>query len=73
MKQFTLRVFCPSVYTVAANTRQEARKKAISKWRQENNKTWIEPEIEVISEADLSPEYWDSVDAAIDDLKERLR
>jgi hypothetical protein len=72
MKLYLLRVSCPSVYTIASNTQQEAREQAAARFKRERNNTWLEPEVEIVSEEEMNLRFWDSVDAAIDDYKERV-
>jgi hypothetical protein len=72
MKLFLIRVELPAVYTVASATRKEAIQKAAERFKREFGHPWLEPEAQIISEEEIGLGFWDSVDAAIDDAKERL-
>jgi len=50
MKKFTVRVFIPTVYEVAAETEEEAKQEAVEIFKAENN-TWIDPEVEISGSA----------------------
>jgi hypothetical protein len=71
MKLYLLRVSCPSVYTIASNSQQAARQQAAERFKRERNNTWLEPEVEIVSEEKVNLGFWDRIDAAIDDYKER--
>ena len=72
MKLYLLRVSCPSVYTIATNSQKEARQQAAERFKRERNITWLEPEVEIVSEEEIGLGFWDRIDGAIDDAKERL-
>jgi hypothetical protein len=72
MKLFLIRVELPAVYTLASATRKEAIQKAVARFKREFDHPWLEPEARVISEEEINLRFWDRIDAAIDDAKERL-
>jgi hypothetical protein len=47
MKKYTVRVFIPTVYEVAAETEEEAKQEAGEIFKAEND-TWIDPEIQLV-------------------------
>ena len=53
-------------------TRQEARQQAASRFRREQHNAWLEPEVEIVLEEKVNLGFWESVDSAIDDYKERV-
>jgi hypothetical protein len=71
MKLYLVRVSLSAVYTLASATRKEAMQKAIARFKREFDHPWLEPEAQVITEEEINLGFWDSVDAAIDDYKER--
>ena len=56
---------------IKADTPQQARQKAVARWQRAHHKRKVEPKVEVVTEARVGLGFWDSVDAAIDDYKER--
>ena len=46
MKTYTVRVFVPTVYEIAAETEREAKQEAVEIFKAENN-TSIDPEVEI--------------------------
>jgi hypothetical protein len=72
MKLYLIRVSVPTVYTVATNTKQEAIQQATQRFQREHGNTWLEPEIQIVSEEEVNLGFWESVDSAIDDYKERV-
>jgi hypothetical protein len=46
MKKYKVRVFIPTVYEVTAETKREAKQKAVEIFKAENN-TSIDPEVEI--------------------------
>ena len=72
MKLYLIRVSLPAVYTMASVTRKAAREQAVARFKREHNHPWLEPTVEIISEEEVNVGFWDSVDAAIDDYKERV-
>ncbi len=72
MKLYLIRVSLPTVYTVATKTRKEAIKQATKRYQREHGNTWLEPEVQIVSEEEVNLGFWESVDSAIDDYKERV-
>ena len=71
MKRYIVEAYRPHVYMIKADNPQQARQKAIARWQRAHHKRTLEPKVEVVLEAGVGLSYWDSVDAAIDDAKER--
>ena len=71
MKRYIVEAYRPHVYMVKANTAREAIKKAVARWQKAHHTRTREPKIDVVTEAGVGLGYWDTVDAAIDDYKER--
>ena len=71
MKLYLVRVSLPAVYTVATKTSRTATEQAVERFKREFGHPWLEPEVEIISEEEIGLGFWDSVDSAIDDDKER--
>jgi hypothetical protein len=71
MKRYIVEAYRPHVYMIKANTVKDAIKKAVARWRKAHHTRSLEPKIEVVTEAGVGLGYWERVDAAIDDYKER--
>ncbi len=72
MKRYIVEAYRPHVYIIKANTAQEAIKKAVARWQKAHHTRKLAPKVEVVTEAGVGLGYWDAVDAAIDDAKERV-
>jgi hypothetical protein len=70
MKEYTIEVYSPDVYILKARNKAEAQEKALAKW-QKIHKTWIAPVVEVTEEDGVRIGFWESLDSAIDDYKEK--
>jgi hypothetical protein len=57
---------------IKAHTAREAIKKAVARWRKAHHTRRLAPKVDVVTEAGVGLGYWDTVDAAIDDYKERM-
>jgi hypothetical protein len=71
MNTYLVRIYIPTYYELEAHDEQEAEDKAIALYRKAQG-TWKEPTVEVIMADDFPTSFWDVVDAAIDDDKERV-
>jgi hypothetical protein len=70
MNTYMVRIYIPVYYDLEANNEQEAQEKAIARYKQEHE-TWREPTVEVVMANGFPTGFWDVVDNAIDDYKER--
>jgi hypothetical protein len=71
MKRYIVEAYRPHVYMVKADNPQQARQKAVVRWQKAHHTRRLQPKVEVVTEARVGLSFWDSVDAAIDDYKER--
>jgi hypothetical protein len=71
MKRYIVEAYRPNVYMIQAANAKQARQKAVARWQKAHHQPRREPKVEVVTEASVGLGYWDSVDAAIDDYKER--
>jgi hypothetical protein len=71
MNTYLVRISIPTYDELEAHDEQEAEDKAIALYR-EVKPTWKEPTVEVIMANGFPTSFWDVVDAAIDDDKERV-
>jgi hypothetical protein len=71
MKQYTIEAYSPDIYILKAKNKEEAMEKAIAKWKKQH-KTWTKPKVEVTMEDGVSLGFWESLDSAIADYKERV-
>jgi hypothetical protein len=71
MKRYIVEAYRPHVYMVKADNPQQARQKAVARWQRAHHKRKVELKVEVVTEARVRLGFWESVDAAIDDYKER--
>jgi hypothetical protein len=67
---YMVRIYLPSYYTVQAESEQAAEQKATARFKKAH-KTWREPTVEVVMANGVLTGFWDVVDTAIDDYKER--
>jgi hypothetical protein len=72
MKLYLVRVSLPGVYTIAAATQQAARAEAVARFKRQVDHISLEPYVEIVAEEEINLGFWDSVDSAIDDYKERV-
>ena len=73
MKRYIVEAYRPHVYMIKADTPQQARQKAVARWQRAHHKRTLQPKVAVVTEAGVGLGFWDSVDSAIDDYKERTR
>ncbi len=71
MKRYIVEAYRPHVYMIKAENPQQAMKKAVARWQKAHHKRNLIPKVEVVTEASVGLGFWDSIDAAIDDYKER--
>ena len=71
MKRYIVEAYRPHVYMIKAENAKQARHKAVARWQRAHHKRNVEPKVAVVTEAGVGLGFWDSVDAAIDDSKER--
>jgi hypothetical protein len=71
MKRYFVEAYRPHVYMVKADNRRQAVQKAVARWQRAHHTVKRAPKVAVVTEASVGLSYWDSVDAAIDDYKER--
>jgi hypothetical protein len=71
MNTYLVRIYIPTYDELEAHDEQEAEDKAIAFYRKAQC-TWKEPTVEVIMANGFPTSFWDVVDAAIDDDKERV-
>jgi hypothetical protein len=71
MKRYIVEAYRPHVYMIKAENPQQARQKAMNRWQRAHHTRKLQPKVEVVTEASVGLSFWDSVDAAIDDYKER--
>ena len=72
MKRYIVEVYRPHVYMIKAESIKQAMKKAVARWQKAHHTRRLQPKVEVVTEESIGLGYWDSVDAAIDDYKERI-
>jgi hypothetical protein len=73
MKRYFVEAYRPHVYMVKADNRQQAVHKAVTRWQRAHHTAKRAPKVAVITDAGIGRGFWDSIDAAIDDDKERRR
>jgi hypothetical protein len=71
MKRYIVEAYRPHVYMVKAENVTQAVQKAAARWQRAHHTRRLQPKVEVVTEAGVGLDYWDGVDAAIDDYKER--
>jgi len=71
MKRYIVAAYRPNVYMIKAESVRQAMQKAVIRWQRAHHTRRLEPKVEVVTEASVGLGFWDSVDAAIDDYKER--
>lgn len=71
MKRYIVEAYRPNVYMIKAENPKQAMQKAVARWQRAHHTRSLEPKVEVVIEAGVGRGFWDSVDAAIDDYKER--
>jgi hypothetical protein len=71
MKRYIVEAYRPHVYMIKADNPQQARQKAVARWQRAHHQPRLQPKVEVVIEAGVGLSYWDSVDATIDEYKER--
>jgi hypothetical protein len=71
MKRYIVEAYRPHVYMIKAANAQQARQKAVARWQRAHHTIRREPKVAVVLEAGIGLGFWDSVDAAIDEYKER--
>ena len=71
MKRYIVEAYRPHVYMIKAKNSTQARQKAVARWQRAHHTLRRQPKVEVVTEAGIGRGFWDSVDAAIDDYKER--
>jgi hypothetical protein len=71
MKRYIVEAYRPDVYMIKAENTKEAVQKAVARWQRAHHKPRLEPKVEIVTEARIDPGFWDSIDVAIDDYKER--
>jgi hypothetical protein len=71
MNTYLVRISIPTYYELEAHDEQEAEDKAIAFYRKAQ-RTWKEPTVEVIRANGFPTSFWDVVDTALDDDKERV-
>ena len=72
MKRYIVEAYRPDVYMIKAHNAEQAKHKAVARWQKAHHKPRLEPKVEIVTEARIGLGFWDSVDAAIDDYKERV-
>jgi hypothetical protein len=72
MKRYIVEAYRPHVYMVKAENPEQALQKAVARWQRAHHQRRRQPKVEVVIEAGVGRGFWDSVDAAIDDYKERV-
>ncbi len=71
MKRYIVEAYRPNIYMIKAENSKQARQKAAARWKKAHHTRRLEPKVEVVTEAGVGLGFWNSVDAAIDDYKER--
>jgi hypothetical protein len=71
MKRYIVEAYRPHVYMIKADNPRQAVQKAVARWQRAHHQPRVQPKVAVVIEAGISRGFWDSVDAAIDDYKER--
>ena len=71
MKRYIVEACLPNVYMIKADNAKQARQKAIARWQKAHHTTRLEPKVEIVLESGVGLNFWNSVDAAIDEYKER--
>ena len=71
MKRYIVEAYRPNVYMIKADNIRQARHKAVIRWQRAHHTRKLQPKVEVVTEASVGLSFWDTVDAAIDDYKER--
>jgi hypothetical protein len=71
MKRYIVEAYTPHVYMIKAESAEQARHKAVARWQKAHHTRRLQPKVEVVIAAGVRRGFWDSVDAAIDDYKER--
>jgi hypothetical protein len=71
MKRYIVEAYRPNVYMIKAENVRQAIQKAVARWQKAHHTRRLQPKVEVVTEAGVGLSYWDSVNAAIDDYKER--
>jgi hypothetical protein len=71
MKRYIVEASTPHVYMIKAENPKQAVHKAVARWQKAHHTRRLQPKVEVVTEASVGLSFWDSVDAAIDDYKER--
>ena len=72
MKRYIVEAYRPKIYMIKAENVQQARQKAAARWKKAHHTRRLEPKVEVVTEAGVGLRYWDAMDAAIDDAKDRV-
>jgi hypothetical protein len=67
---YLVRVYIPTYYELKARSAQEAQQKAEARFLKEHHSARV-PTVEVIMDDGIGVGFWDSVESAIDDYKER--
>jgi hypothetical protein len=70
MTKYMVRIYLPDYYTIQAESEQGAAQTAIARFKKAH-KTWREPTVEVLMANGVLTGFWDVVDSAIEDYKER--
>jgi hypothetical protein len=73
VKRYIVEAYRPHVYMIKAKNPTQARQKAVARWQRAHQQPRREPKVEVVLEAGIGLGFWDSVNSAIDDEKERTR
>jgi hypothetical protein len=71
MKRYIVEAYRPNVYMIKAENVRQAMHKAVARWQRAHHTRRLQPKVEVVTEASVGLGFWDSVDTAIDDYKER--
>jgi hypothetical protein len=71
MKRYIVEAYRPNVYMIKADNIKQAMHKAVIRWQRAHHTRKLQPKVEVVTEAGVGLRFWDSVDAVIDDAKER--
>jgi hypothetical protein len=71
MKRYIVEAYRPHVYMIKAENVQQARQKAVARWQRAHHNRTVQPKVEVVTEAGVGLGFWNSIDTAIDDAKER--
>ena len=71
MKRYIVEAYRPHVYMIKADNPKQAVKKAVARWQRAHHQPSVQPKVEVVIEAGVGVGFWDSVESAIDDYKER--